>query len=105
MARELVVIDVSAIPELAQLVEEVRSTGTPRLLRRNGEDVAVLVPAALPVSPTSVQTSSADGMTTFTLESAYQSIPALPELLNDADMIRIAKEERAERVARKLRAP
>ena len=45
MARELAPVDISTMPDLARLAEEVRSTGTPRRLRRGGEDVAILSPA------------------------------------------------------------
>ncbi|MBI4493911.1 MAG: hypothetical protein HY690_14055 [Chloroflexi bacterium] len=45
MARELKVIDVSRVPELLRLAEEVRGTNEPRLLRRDGEDLAILMPA------------------------------------------------------------
>ncbi len=37
-------IDVSASPELLRLAEEVRSTGRPRVLRRDGEALAMIVP-------------------------------------------------------------
>ncbi len=43
MARELTV-DVSGLPELARLAEEVRASGRRRVLRRNGEEIAVLAP-------------------------------------------------------------
>ncbi len=46
MVRELSPIDISAMPELIQLAEEVRSTRLPRRLRRGDEDIAVMVPAA-----------------------------------------------------------
>ena len=46
MASELAPIDIRQIPELTQLVEEVRATGKPRRLTRDNEDVAVLVPVA-----------------------------------------------------------
>ncbi len=45
MAQELEAIDISSSPELLRLAEEVHRTGQPRSLRRNGEDVAVLMPA------------------------------------------------------------
>ena len=48
MTRELDSIDVSTIPELARLVDEVQRTRTPRLLRRDNRDVAVLAPAIVP---------------------------------------------------------
>ena len=50
MANELTPIDISTMPDLARLADEVRSTKRPRLLRRNNEDVAVLVPAT-PAKP------------------------------------------------------
>ena len=44
MAHETMPIDISAIPELVQLVDEVQRTGQPRVLRRADEDVALLTP-------------------------------------------------------------
>ena len=45
MANELAPIDISSMPDLARLADEVRSTKKPRVLRRNNEDIALLVPA------------------------------------------------------------
>jgi hypothetical protein len=44
MASELEPIDISDTPELIRLAEEVRATREPRVLRRAGEDLAVLTP-------------------------------------------------------------
>ena len=44
MAKELKRIDISSIPELLSLAEEVRRTNEPRVLRRDSEDVAILIP-------------------------------------------------------------
>src|SRR3712207_232677 len=44
MASELNPIDISTIPELARLVDEVRTTGKPRRLQRDAMDVAILSP-------------------------------------------------------------
>ena len=44
MNQQLVAIDISSAPDLVHIVEEVRATGEPRLLRRGGEDVALLMP-------------------------------------------------------------
>jgi hypothetical protein len=44
MARELTPIDISAMPDLLRIAEEVRDTNQPRLLRRAGEDVAMVTP-------------------------------------------------------------
>ena len=37
-------IDIGSSPELLRLAEEVRSTGKPRVLRRDGEALAMIVP-------------------------------------------------------------
>jgi hypothetical protein len=44
MTRPPVPLDVSAMPELARLAEEVRRSRQARVLRRDGEDIAVLAP-------------------------------------------------------------
>ncbi|MCL5075748.1 MAG: hypothetical protein M1136_08925 [Chloroflexi bacterium] len=44
MARELKTIDISNIPELLRIVEEVRATHEPRVLKRDNEEVAILTP-------------------------------------------------------------
>ena len=43
--RELKPVEIGAMPDLVRLAEEVQSEGARRILRRNGEDVAVLLPA------------------------------------------------------------
>jgi hypothetical protein len=45
MVRELKAIDISNTPDLLKLAEEVRASQKPYLLRRDGEDIALLVPA------------------------------------------------------------
>ncbi len=45
MTRELTPIDIRRVPELAQLVDEVRTTRKPRRITRDNEDVAILMPA------------------------------------------------------------
>ena len=46
MTSDPVPIDISHMPDLLRLAEEVRATGEPRLLCRDGEEVAMLVPAS-----------------------------------------------------------
>ena len=46
MAREMVPLDVTNTPEVLRLAEDVARTGVPRVLRRNGDDLAVVRPAA-----------------------------------------------------------
>ena len=45
MTREAARIEISTMPDLARLAEEVARTRTPRVLRRGDEDLAVLSPA------------------------------------------------------------
>ena|SRR5437879_3273412 len=44
MAEEMIYIDISNVPDLLKIAEEVRATQKPRMLQRNSEDVAVLMP-------------------------------------------------------------
>jgi hypothetical protein len=44
MAREMIPVDVTHAPEILRLAEEVRSSKIPRVLRGNGEEIAVLTP-------------------------------------------------------------
>ena len=46
MAEELKPLDVSNLPEVRRLVEEVRAADRPRVLRVDHQDVAIFVPAA-----------------------------------------------------------
>ena len=45
MAKEPKRIDISSIPELLSLVQEVRRTNEPRILQEESEDLAILSPA------------------------------------------------------------
>lgn len=44
MASEYISIDISNVPDLLKLAEDVRQTRRPRVLRRADEDIAVLMP-------------------------------------------------------------
>ena len=50
MAREAKRVDISHIPELLRLAEEVQQTKQPRLLQRGDQDVALLLPVESPAS-------------------------------------------------------
>jgi hypothetical protein len=49
VTRKQEYVDISGSPEVVKLVEDVSAGGTPRVLRRNGKDVATLSP--LPKRP------------------------------------------------------
>ena len=44
MARELKPIDISNVPDLLRIAQEVQASHEPRVLRRADEDIALLVP-------------------------------------------------------------
>jgi hypothetical protein len=44
MVRDAATIDVTEISDLLSLAEEVRATGQPRVIRHDGEEIAVLMP-------------------------------------------------------------
>jgi hypothetical protein len=46
MTREAVSIDISTMPDLARVAEEVASTRTPRILTRGDKEIAVVFPAS-----------------------------------------------------------
>jgi hypothetical protein len=50
MAEHMKTIDISDAPELLQLAEEVHRSHESRLLRREGEDLAVVVPLPRPAA-------------------------------------------------------
>lgn len=51
MAKELIPTDITNTPEVLRLAEEVARSGLPRLLKREGQELAVLTPVA-PPAPT-----------------------------------------------------
>jgi len=48
MAEQPKSIDISDVPDILRLAEEVRRAGEPRVLRRDGEDLAMVVPMPRP---------------------------------------------------------
>jgi hypothetical protein len=46
LAKEFKAVDISDAPELVRLAEEVRTSCEPRVLQRNGEDLAIITPLA-----------------------------------------------------------
>ena len=44
MSRQIIPIEASNLPDLLKAAEEVNTTRTPRLIKRNGETLAILMP-------------------------------------------------------------
>ena len=49
--RNLTPIDISNFPDLLRIAEEVKATKTPRILKRESEPVAMLMPVGTAVKP------------------------------------------------------
>ncbi|HLH62612.1 MAG TPA: hypothetical protein VKV20_13090 [Ktedonobacteraceae bacterium] len=61
MQEEIKHIDISRLPELIRIVDEMLASKEPRILSRDDEDVAVLMPvASAPEHPIEEQKSKAD---------------------------------------------
>jgi hypothetical protein len=56
LARELKSIDIGVNPKLMRIVEEVRSSNEPRVLRRDREDLVIVVPAKRARRPSRAKT-------------------------------------------------
>ena len=104
MARAIKTIDITDVPELVRIAEEVARTGEARVLRRDSEDVAVLMPMSSSVGrPRSEVTGRAGGARRrFTIESAAGSVQPATATEDFERIIQEAKEERAERSVDKL---
>ena len=51
MARDYPTMDISHLPDLVRLAEQVCATRTPRLLRRDRQELAILMPPPRPPRP------------------------------------------------------
>jgi hypothetical protein len=103
MASEYAPLDLSNTPELRRVAEEVRKTRRPQTLRLADGVVAVVKPerkATTRKAPRRL--TPTDYPTTYTLESAFGSVPTPPHLKGKdiEEILREAKEDYAERIAR-----
>ncbi len=60
MAEQPKSIDISDVPDILRLAEEVRRAGEPRVLRRDGEDLAMVVPMPRPTKTRLKKPTAAD---------------------------------------------
>jgi hypothetical protein len=95
MTDDVIAIDISDLPDLLHLAERVRESNEPCVLRRNHEDLAVLMP--MPVKSrrsTKKSVKSAD----------YEAFLAAAGSWKDVDVERFVEENAAQR-ARSSRPP
>jgi hypothetical protein len=98
MAKEPAAIDGTHLPELLRVAEDVRATNTPPVLRRNDEDIAVVIPVA-----SISRERRTPGTVAHALAAGFQAIPALPKSISVEEMTRIAAEEHAQACRRIIR--
>lgn len=65
MASEYARIDISNVPDLLKLAEDVNRTRRPRILRRANEDIAVLMPVHHAARRSTKHTPSAEDIAAF----------------------------------------
>ena len=97
MAKKLPSTDITAIesvPELLQLVEEVRRSHKPHLLKRKGEQVAMIVPIAPARSTARSHPKGAQAARPYPdLESLRGAAGSLAKPLAWKKMLQIARED------------
>jgi hypothetical protein len=96
MTRELTPIDVSHVPDLLRIVEEVADSGKPRLLRRGNEDVAII----MPIKATTLRRRSPRKKT----EADYEAFLSSAGTWNDGDIDEFLRENYESR-KRSVRPP
>jgi hypothetical protein len=108
MAKEMTPIDITHTPELLRLAEEVATTKVFRVLRRDGEDLAVVVPVSRAPERRPIRDrgrSGAGARRHATLESTAGSLQPATHTEDIEAMIGDAKDEHAERAMAKLSEP
>jgi hypothetical protein len=93
MAKELQSTDITTItsvPELLQLVEEVHTTRTPRVLVREREELAVLVPVERAAAPRPGKPAK---QTSLNLDALRGAAGTLDRPLPWKEMLEIARED------------
>lgn len=80
MAGEQKALDISDMPELVRIVEAVRSSRQPQVLRRDNEDVALVVP--LPVNRKRSRRTAADHAAVLATAGSWKDLVD-PEALKE----------------------
>lgn len=91
MARKFQALEIARSPELLRLAEDVQRTGHARLLRREGQDLAIV----LPVSPRPTARIAAGTSILYPdLESLRGAAGSLEKPRAWKEMVEIAREDR-----------
>jgi hypothetical protein len=92
MASELTPIDITQVPDVARLIEEVEATGKPRRIRRGDRDVAIVMPAP-PTRPAAARARR------------FQKMLAVAQRNPDVDGDALLEELEREDAERRVHAP
>jgi len=83
MATELKSIDIGRLPELVRLACEVKETREPRVLRWEGEDIAILVPVKPAARPRRRARSKADYEAFLSSAGGWRDLIDAEKLIED----------------------
>ena len=97
MASEVRTIDIADVGDLGTLVEEIRRSRTPRILRHDGEDVAVLMPLATPAQRSGARGSRLRPPTAEEIARSQAGIKKAAGSWQDIDAERLKDELRRQR--------
>ncbi len=74
MTQHATPIDITNMPDLVKIAEEVEATKTPRELRRENKTVAVIVPAATPAGKKKREKTTADDEAFFAAFGSWKDV-------------------------------
>lgn len=97
MASQARTIEISDIGDLGALVEEVRRSRSPRILRRDGEDVAVLTPLTRTAKPSDGQVGRPRAPTKREVADSRAAIQSAAGSWQDIDVEKLKDELRRQR--------
>lgn len=90
MSKETMSIDVTHLPDLLRLAEEVKLSKKPRLLRRDAEDLAILMPVAASGRTSDKRTTKADYEAFLSAAGSWKDVDVATFLANNATSRRIS---------------
>ena len=83
MASKYASVDISNVPDLLRLAEDVKKTRRPRVLRRADEDIAVLVPVPKAAQQAMQRTPTDEDIAAFEAAAGGWTDVDIDQFLND----------------------
>jgi hypothetical protein len=85
MPQAMIPVDVTDAPEVLRLAEEVRRSKVPRILRRNGEEIAVLTPVPATRTRWSKAKTEADEEAFLASAGGWRGVIDVVKFIEDLD--------------------